>query len=179
MSGPGYEQLTLFQGASLASLSPKPGSDGARAMTVTSGLKCCALSRSCGLLGSLEKMLLTSSTWHSTMCFLTWRVKVTPRGRSWFQLAASAPCTSDTDLQSWPTPTAMDAAGLARHLRKDATGTRSILLSQKVAFLAGGGTGNLNPEWVEWLMGFPIGWTELNASETPSARNNSTHSSKE
>lgn len=27
--------------------------------------------------------------------------------------------------------------------------------------------GQLNPTWVEWLMGFPIGWTELNASETP------------
>ena len=26
--------------------------------------------------------------------------------------------------------------------------------------------GQLNPTWVEWLMGFPIGWTELNASET-------------
>ena len=27
--------------------------------------------------------------------------------------------------------------------------------------------GQLNPEWVEWLMGFPAGWTDLNASETP------------
>ena len=27
--------------------------------------------------------------------------------------------------------------------------------------------GQLNPTWVEWLMGFPIGWTDLNASETP------------
>ena len=26
--------------------------------------------------------------------------------------------------------------------------------------------GQLNPMWVEWLMGFPIGWTELNASGT-------------
>lgn len=26
--------------------------------------------------------------------------------------------------------------------------------------------GQLNPTWVEWLMGFPPGWTELNASET-------------
>lgn len=26
--------------------------------------------------------------------------------------------------------------------------------------------GQLNPTWVEWLMGFPIGWTDLNASET-------------
>jgi hypothetical protein len=22
-------------------------------------------------------------------------------------------------------------------------------------------TGQMNPEWVEWLMGFPIGWTDL------------------
>jgi hypothetical protein len=30
--------------------------------------------------------------------------------------------------------------------------------------------GNLNPTWVEWLMGFPLGWTALSASETPSSR---------
>ena len=28
--------------------------------------------------------------------------------------------------------------------------------------------GLLNPEWVEWLMGFPIGWTDCDASETQS-----------
>jgi hypothetical protein len=26
--------------------------------------------------------------------------------------------------------------------------------------------GQLNPPWVEWLMGFPIGWTACDASET-------------
>jgi len=30
-------------------------------------------------------------------------------------------------------------------------------------------TGRLNPRWVEWLMGFPIGWTDLEGSETPSS----------
>lgn len=30
--------------------------------------------------------------------------------------------------------------------------------------------GKLNPKWVEWLMGFPTGWTELSASETQSFR---------
>ena len=30
-------------------------------------------------------------------------------------------------------------------------------------------TGMLNPPWVEWLMGFPLGWTDLEESETPSS----------
>lgn len=29
-------------------------------------------------------------------------------------------------------------------------------------------SGLLNPTWVEWLMGFPIGWTDYDASVTPS-----------
>ena len=29
-----------------------------------------------------------------------------------------------------------------------------------------GNGGKLNPTWVEWLMGFPIGWSDLGASET-------------
>ena len=31
------------------------------------------------------------------------------------------------------------------------------------------GPGPVNPEFAEWLMGFPIGWTELADSETPSS----------
>ena len=27
-------------------------------------------------------------------------------------------------------------------------------------------TGQLNPSWVEWLMGWPIGWTDLKPLET-------------
>ena len=30
--------------------------------------------------------------------------------------------------------------------------------------------GQLNPEWVEWLMGFPAGWTDLGDSATRSSR---------
>ena len=45
-------------------------------------------------------------------------------------------------------------------------------LNRQIAKLCDGGesiaerNGQLNPTWVEWLMGFPLGWTELNASET-------------
>lgn len=30
--------------------------------------------------------------------------------------------------------------------------------------------GPLNPAWVEWLMGYPVGWTDLGDSATPSSR---------
>jgi hypothetical protein len=33
--------------------------------------------------------------------------------------------------------------------------------------------GSLNPEWVEWLMGFPPEWTALEPSEMPSSRKSS------
>ena len=75
-------------------------------------------------------------------------------------------------VRMWPTPTAMDSKGLDNHLRKDASGSRSILLSQKVSLIDCDEEGQdpgglLNPTWVEWLMGFPTGWTDLSASETP------------
>lgn len=76
-------------------------------------------------------------------------------------------------------------AGLASHPRKDATATHSILLSQKVMMLPTPTTrdykspdlnsdsqsselntavgGLLNPDWVEWLMGLPVGWTSIDA----------------
>lgn len=53
----------------------------------------------------------------------------------------------------WTTPCAADAQG-------SHGGNNHRSLRTDVA-------GQLNPMWVEWLMGFPIGWTDLNASETP------------
>jgi len=34
--------------------------------------------------------------------------------------------------------------------------------------------GQLNPTWVEWLMGYPEGWTDLGDSEMPSSRRSHT-----
>lgn len=36
--------------------------------------------------------------------------------------------------------------------------------------MAAGNGGALNPTWVEWLMGWPIGWTDLGASATDKCR---------
>jgi hypothetical protein len=97
------EQLYLPEGF-LASHFPRPGSAEARKMTVTSGLKCSGLYHKPGPLGSLVKMLLESSAWNSTECFLTWKVKATPSNRLLFQLAPSMPNTDGTEFGLWATP---------------------------------------------------------------------------
>ena len=55
---------------------------------------------------------------------------------------------------NWPTPTAQDA--------KNSTLPASQVCRDSVpgALLRAGHTGKLNPEFVEWLMGCPIGWTD-------------------
>lgn len=73
-------------------------------MTVISGRKCIASSESFGRLWWWEKTLLASSAWHSTMCLLTWKHKVTPAGRSYYQLQVSVPRTDEIESGLWPTP---------------------------------------------------------------------------
>lgn len=64
-------------------------------------------------------------------------------------------------VRKWPTPTARD--------RKDGSSDcgRKDLLGQAVK--PSKNSGSLNPMWVEWLMGYPIGWTDLEPLETPSS----------
>jgi len=185
-------QLNLFAEGSHANLFPQPGNEAARMMTVTSGRKCCELSRHIGPLGCLVKMLLESSTWNSTMCFLTWKEKVTKHKRLLFQLARSMPSTNGKESGFWPTPISTEADhggpnqsshgkpyGLAAtiHSRMFPTpraesgvsrkpGTGGKCLQEEARKSVGANTGMLNPMWVEWLMGWPLGWTDLKQLET-------------
>jgi len=73
----------------------------------------------------------------------------------------------------WPTPAARDykgANGYETTLKKLSEGGRPHLdqLPNAVQLAEGRSSrGLLNPVWVEWLMGFPAWWTDLNSSETP------------
>ena len=78
----------------------------------------------------------------------------------------------------WPTPAAHE--GRLGYQRRD-TGKKGTQksLTTKVIDTEGGRdktTGQLNPTWVEWLMGYPIGWTDLNVSETASSHKSPTTS---
>jgi len=210
-----YGQLTFFPEDSPVSHSAQPGSEEARTMTVISGRKCLELYVKSGPLGLLARMLLESSAWRSTRCFLTWRLKDTPCRRLLYQLAPSMPRTGETESRLLPTPIASDCqrassgnhsslltvakmiptptardykgSNSMKHLTETGGGRKHVdqlanwvkLFPTPRAQNANGKSnppgrqgspdlqtvvgGQLNPEWVEWLMGFPIGWTALDA----------------
>ena len=56
-------------------------------------------------------------------------------------------------VRMWPTPTARD--------HKDSGDNTDYQKIKEKSKLAGHAGGSLNPQWVEWLMGYPAGWTEL------------------
>lgn len=174
-------QPSLLPQDSLASLSVLPGSNSAKQMTATSGLKLSQLLKPSNLTGYCLKMLLESSTWHSTLCYLTWKVRTTPLKRLLFQLVPSTLGTDEIGFGLWPTTTNRDWKGERQGYNRgwgidpnDAIkmlptpeaqnqGGYQVSNGKKIPRLGTVIGGQLNPNWVEWLMGFPIGWTDLNA----------------
>jgi|TARA_B110000211_G_C13784274_1_gene423350 hypothetical protein len=62
----------------------------------------------------------------------------------------------------WPTPTATCHKGARTREAQKKTGRGwSNTLSDAMRIATNGESGSLNPTWVEWLMGFPEGWTDL------------------
>jgi hypothetical protein len=58
----------------------------------------------------------------------------------------------------WSTPTARDAGSLAHVTRGKASKEAGNEIVEPLPVQVGG---SLNPEWVEWLMGWPLGWSGL------------------
>ncbi len=179
MKGQDKQNLRYYQGDSPAS--PFPLSDTERALQtpVTSGRKCAASLTSCAPISCLAKMLLTSSIWGCTKRSLTWNRRDMPSGHSYFLLVPSVrgmnanghsssglmfhtPLASDTGTKPKTQRICLTPAGSFRRKRKDG-GYWAAALSEIIYFLEPEAPPSyrFNPEWVEWLMGFPQGWTDI------------------
>jgi hypothetical protein len=122
--------------------------------------------RQCSLLGGLESF---SGTWP--------RWGMMRGGECWAHITPEHP-TSGIEFGSWlATPTAK-ANQLSPSMRKhpgcrawwptavaDDTGHRKKKYAQGGTPLSMQIGGQLNPNWVEWLMGWPIGWTDCEPLE--------------
>lgn len=178
----------LLAGDSLANHSVLPGKEAVGQTLVISGQKCCGSSKSCSPLGLLERTLLTSSVWNSTMRLLTWKTQITKLGHLIFRLSASVPGTKGKGCSLLPAPDTMPEAPNTNCNRKypknllqaaqdryvpNLLPTPSALNGHNCGtFQEWGGawnklrgspiaSGKVNPIWEEWLMGFPQNWTNL------------------
>jgi hypothetical protein len=70
----------------------------------------------------------------------------------------------------WPTPTSRDHKDTGDSILNGTVPVNG-LLGRAVGPSTIGGA--LNPTWVEWLMGFPLGWTDCGPSATRSSRRSS------
>lgn len=189
-----------------------PGGAQAQKMTDISGRTYFPLFKPNDTLGAFSRMFMGMSLWASTKCYLTWKGKATPQGRSLFQLVPRTHPTEETEFgslpeiwptpdanmgargtqphwtktrpsghhaqytlnqavrdnsQMWPTPAARDykgANGFERTKKKLENGERAQMGQLPNAVMMEEGkqiSGSLNPQWVEWLMGYPEGWTDL------------------
>jgi hypothetical protein len=74
-------------------------------------------------------------------------------------------------VKMWPTPTTANwmtsttVESTREHMNNGEKYSSRIM--QAVALEEPTATGHLNPMWVEWLMGFPLEWTDLKDLETP------------
>ncbi len=89
----------------------------------------------------------------------------TPQSRDWKGSSGRSlkgmECDLPTKVKMWPSPKSRDW--------KDGTSQGTMnRQSPDLGKVVGQSkeTGSLNPTWVEWLMGWPLGWTDLNQLAT-------------
>ena len=71
------------------------------------------------------------------------------------------------ERERWPTPRSQNGEPRNHKVWRRPDGEPQNLENALAAVQPETIGGQLNPTWVEWLMGFPLGWTDLEDSETP------------
>jgi len=106
----------------------------------------------------LPELLVTLPKWGLIQNGVLWERTTLPR------------LTSATESGSWPTPSARDwkdSPGMAKSsINQDGTKRNRLDQLPRQIYHENQTGGLLNPNWVEWLMGWPVGWTDLKPLET-------------
>lgn len=162
---------TQFAAVSPAKISPSP--------VTASGSTGIVLDYGASSPDLLAKFDRESSSWKtSQLCLVgglaefseTWPQSGTTRNGIAYRLPPLALRTNESESGLWPTPRASEWKGTGPIGSKSQAYRLARSYLDATVQAASGKTGKLNPEWIDWLMGFPIGWTALDASETRLSR---------
>jgi len=143
---------------------------------------------------TIRKGRTRPSNLREQVCEETMKIWPTPNSRDWKDSTKKVPPSvgktrghslgMKVAAEMWPTPTAGCVEGGEQSHRVEKTKSGGYILRKKNKKNSTFGaklsdailyeekmsekTGTLNPTWVEWLMGFPLGWTDLKQSEIQS-----------
>jgi hypothetical protein len=137
-------------------------------------LLCSWRTAQCSLLGEEHELLQTLPRWGMTQDGLLWEQPMWEHH------------TSETESGLWPTPVSSDISMRTTKYKQGGTALSLAVLTwptprtagmcggsgswnllnknttvEEARLMGAGNGGQLNPPWVEWLMGWPIGWTDL------------------
>jgi len=120
------------------------------------------------LLAASLKMSKDTSRLDSPQSSATWKKMVIEARGEYSVRVKSALSIRESESTSWPTPSARDHKGGYQGGRVRNGKVSYDTLDVAVQHHSGDKTkvGHLNPDWVEWLMGVPTGWTGLGSWET-------------
>ena len=158
-------ELTLSLGDTRVSPSQQQGSEQVKTTPDTSGRGSDSMWTQLDLLAASSRTSRDTSVLDSEKSLKTWKALVTQRRGEYSARLKSAHLIRESEFTSWPTPT----THLAKEGGYPAEYTRNTPSLTAVAMGSEGrphSSGYLNPDWVEWLMGVPTGWTDLGSWET-------------
>ena len=161
------EQLTLSLAGILASRSQQQDSEKEKMIPDTCGQQSESTLKPSDQIDAFSRTSKDTYRLDSPASSATWKKMVTEQRGEYSQRVKLAHHTKESESISWPTPTARDwkdTPGMAKTaVNKDGSKrSRTDQLARAVYSRENTTNGNLNPEFSEWLMGVPIGWTELN-----------------
>ena len=129
-----------------------------------SGAKCSELLVRRDRLGFLLRMSVRSEQAALTGCSMPWKNVGTPAGREWWvQAMPERPINVGVHLSWLPTLATSQAYKPIRgKCDSETNGTHGTMTVAAIGSEFPETIGQyVNPQWWEWFMGFPIGWTEV------------------
>ena len=160
-------QLTLFPEDSHASHTASSERDLPKMTNGIYGRNLSESSERSGLNTLLEKTLMGFYQQYMSPFAPTWKKKITKSGRTVFRLVLSERTMKDTGFVFLASPRAsQDFKPIRKQTPQEHRGKHGQTLCSSIGIICPERIGQyINPLFSEWMMGFPIGWGDINNTE--------------
>lgn len=157
------ERLTLSLGGSHASRTASLENGLQKTTSGICGQNSSELSGNYGPNTLLVRMLMASYQQYMSPFAPTWKKRVTKSGRSVYRLALSERTMKDTGFVFLASPRAsQDFKPIRKQTPREHSGKHGQTMCSSLGIIFPERIGQyINPQFAEWMMGFPEGWTDV------------------